>query len=269
MQIDLEGRVAIVTGAGRGIGRVIATTLAREGVTTVATDIDLETLGTLAREFAENEWRGEVWRCDVRFAEPIDSLIRRVLEAYGRIDILVNNAGVAPGGPVESLSEATWDANHETNLKGTFLMCRSVIPQMKRQHSGRIINASSFAAIVPSLNNAAYSASKAGVIALTRTLAGELGPWNITVNCYAPGMIPTQMNHFAELPQDRQERLLDTLSLRRWGEAKDIAQLICFLSSDLAGYITGSLIDISGGKLATQIPRMAYEIAAQQHEYEF
>jgi 3-oxoacyl-[acyl-carrier protein] reductase len=140
---------------------------------------------------------------------------------------------------------------------------------MKRQHSGRIINASSFAAIVPSLNNAAYSASKAGVIALTRTLAGELGPWNITVNCYAPGMIPTQMNHFAELPQDRQERLLDTLSLRRWGEAKDIAQLICFLSSDLAGYITGSLIDISGGKLATQIPRMAYEIAAQQHEYEF
>ena len=100
-------------------------------------------------------------------------------------------------------------------------------------------------------------------------LAGEVGPWNITVNCYAPGMIPTQMNHFAEAPPAQQQRLLDTLTLRRWGAKEDVANLLCFLASDLAGYITGALIDVSGGKLATQIPRIAYERAAEEGEYVF
>ena len=96
----------------------------------------------------------------------------------------------------------------------------------------------------------------------TRVLAGELGPWNITVNCYAPGMIPTEMNHFAEAPAERQRRLLDTLTIRRWGGAGDVANLVCFLASDLAGYITGTMVDVSGGKLATQIPRLTWEAAA-------
>jgi 3-oxoacyl-[acyl-carrier protein] reductase len=140
-------------------------------------------------------------------------------------------------------------------------MCRAVIPVMKAQDSGRIINAASFAAIVPSVGSAAYAASKAAVVQLTRTLAGELGPWNITANAYAPGMIPTAMNGFADLPEVAQERLLDTLSLRRWGEPAEVAELICFLASDAARYITGTLIDVSGGKLATQVPRKAYELA--------
>jgi 3-oxoacyl-[acyl-carrier protein] reductase len=129
---------------------------------------------------------------------------------------------------------------------------------MKRQRSGRILNAASFAAIVPIVGSAAYAASKAGVHYFTRVLAGELGPWNITANCYSPGMIPTEINHFTEQPQERQDRLLDTLTLRRWGDARDVANLICFLASDLAGYITGTMIDVSGGKLATQIPSLAY-----------
>jgi 3-oxoacyl-[acyl-carrier protein] reductase len=98
----------------------------------------------------------------------------------------------------------------------------------------------------------------------TRVLAGELGPWNVTVNCYAPGMIPTEMNHFADAPAERQERLLDTLTLRQWGQPREVANLICFLASDLASYITGTMIDVSGGKLATQIPRLAWDAAATE-----
>jgi 3-oxoacyl-[acyl-carrier protein] reductase len=130
---------------------------------------------------------------------------------------------------------------------------------MKAAGRGRIINAASFAAIIPSIGAAAYGASKAAVVQFTRVLAGELGPWNITVNAYAPGMIPTAMNGFAELPDDQQSRLLDTLTLRRWETPDDVADLLCFLASDHAGYITGALVDVSGGKFATQMPQRAYE----------
>ncbi|GGH73732.1 3-oxoacyl-[acyl-carrier protein] reductase [Pullulanibacillus pueri] len=264
MHIDLQDKVAIVTGGGRGIGRTIATTLAQEGVKTIVIDIKATYLEDVADEFSEKGFEGRQYLCDVRDFSRIQEVIADIEEVYGRIDILVNNAGVAGGSPVDSLSEDQWDLNHDINLKGAFLMCKAVIPIMKQQQSGRIINASSFAAIVPSFGSAAYASSKAGVKQFTRTLAGELGPWNITVNCYAPGMIPTEMNHFAELPQERQQELLNTLTLRRWGEKQEVAYLICFLASDQACYITGTLIDVSGGKLATQIPRMAYEKADSQ-----
>ena len=262
MNIDLRDKVAIVTGAGRGIGRQIAETLAAEGVVTVVTDVRQEYLDALGTDFSVKGWRGRQYRCDVRDAARIAEVVADVVQAFGRIDILVNNAGVAPGGLVEELSEEIWDLNQDVNLKGTFLTCRAVAPVMKRQRAGRIINAASFAAIVPIVGGAAYAASKAGVHFFTRALAGELGPWNVTVNCYAPGMIPTELNHFTEAPAERQEKLLDTLTLRRWGGAQDVANLVCFLASDLAGYITGTMIDVSGGKLATQIPRLAWDGAA-------
>lgn len=262
MQIDLKGKVALVTGGGRGIGRVIATTLAREGVTTVVNDIETPNLDTLAQEFAANGWQGGTRLCDVRDASAVATLVADIERDYGRLDILVNNAGVAGLKRVEMLDEAFWDANINANLKGVYLMSKAVIPIMKRQQWGRIINAASFAAIIPSVGGAAYAASKAGVIAFTRTLASELGPWNITANCYAPGMIPTQMNLFADAPPERQKMLLDSLSLRRWGEPQDIANLVCFLSSGLADYITGATIEITGGKFSTQFPQIAY---AQPH----
>jgi 3-oxoacyl-[acyl-carrier protein] reductase len=262
MEIELRNKVAIVTGAGRGIGREIAGALAREGAATVVTDVRQDLLDDVAAEFRRQGWTGRQYLCDVRDAARVRAVADDVARTLGRIDVLVNNAGVAPGGPVETLSEDAWDLNLDVNLKGTFLMCQAVIPVMKRQRSGRIINAASFAAILPITGSSAYAASKAGVHYFTRVLAGELGPWNVTVNCYAPGMIPTEINHFRELPAERQRRLLDTLTFRRWGEPREVANLICFLSSDLAGYITGTMIDVSGGKLATQIPRLAWEAAA-------
>jgi 3-oxoacyl-[acyl-carrier protein] reductase len=264
MEIALKGKVAIVTGAGRGIGREIAETLAREGALTVVTDVRQELLDDVAAAFGRQGWTGRQYLCDVRDAARTRAVVDDVARALGRVDVLVNNAGVGPTSPVETMSEEAWDLNLDVNLKGTFLMCQAVIPVMKRQRSGRIINAASFAAVLPITGASAYAASKAGVHYFTRVLAGELGPWNVTVNCYAPGMIPTEINHFREQPAERQRRLLDTLTLRRWGDARDVANLVCFLASDLAAYITGTMVDVSGGKLATQIPRLAWEGAAAE-----
>jgi len=269
VNIDLSGQVAIVTGVGRGIGRELVTRLSAEGVTTISIDVTGADLEEVADELAAEGHEGRQYIGDVRDSARIRAIIADVTEEFGRIDILVNNAGVAGNGNIETLPEEVWDFAHDVNLKGTFLMCQAVLPVMKQQRRGRIINAASFAAIVPSVGSAAYASSKAAVAHFTRALAGEVGPWNITANAYAPGMIPTTLNHFTELPHDQQERLLDTLSLREWGAKEDIANLVCFLASDAARYITGTLIDISGGKLATQVPRAAYETAAADGEYEF
>ncbi len=258
MNIDLSGKVAIVTGGGRGIGRVIAETLAREGVTVAVTDIRQDLLDAVTSEWEEQGWPGIQLLVDVRRGDECRAAAAAVEREFGRIDILVNNAGVAGGERLEKMSEERWNANIDINLTGTMLMCQAVIPMMQRQRAGRILNASSFAAVIPGVGGAAYAASKAGVVSLTRVLAGELGPYEVTVNAYAPGMIPTEMNHFAERPEEDQERLLDTLSLRRWGKPEDIANLVCFLSSDQAAYITGALIEISGGKFATQMPWVAH-----------
>lgn len=238
----------------------ICLALAREGVITVALDVTEQALATVDEQMRAIEPRCRSYACDVRNAERITEVITEVDEMLGRIDLLVNNAGVVDDGPIDTVDETRWDLVQDVNVKGTFLMCRAVIPVMKRQRSGRIINAASFAAIVPRVGGVTYATSKAAVTHLTRGLAGELGPWNITVNAYAPGMIPTSMNRFTERPASEQAALLDTLTLHRWGDAADVANLICFLASDRAGYITGTLIDISGGKLATQLPHEAYEM---------
>jgi 3-oxoacyl-[acyl-carrier protein] reductase len=258
MLIDLTGRIAIVTGAGRGIGRVIARRLAHEGALVVAAELRPDLVEDLAREWTDSGWPGLQVVCDVRQATACRAVVDATEARFGRLDILVNNAGIARGGPVAEMDPAVWADSLEANLTGTFLMCQAAVPALRRAGAGRIINASSFAAIVPSLGGAAYAASKSGVEALTRVLAGELGPDGITVNCYAPGMIPTDMNGFAHRSDAEQQTLLDTLTLRRWGDPEDVANLVCFLASDQASYITGSRIDISGGKLATQMPWRAW-----------
>ncbi|MGC3956346.1 MAG: SDR family NAD(P)-dependent oxidoreductase [Propionicimonas sp.] len=252
MLIDLHGKVAVVTGAARGIGKVIADRLASEGVSVCRWD---------------RAWREPApdrFTVDVTDDDSVRAAVDQTVASLGRVDILVNNAGLVMDSPVVDLAEETWLRVIDVNLNGVFRVSKAVALVMQQQHSGRIINASSFAAVVPSFGSSAYAASKAGVASFTRVLAGELGPWGITVNAYAPGMVPTEMNKFAERSPAEQAALLDTLTLRRWETADDVADLVCFLSSDRASYITGTLIDISGGKLATQRPREAYLWAEQK-----
>ncbi|QNE35521.1 SDR family NAD(P)-dependent oxidoreductase [Leifsonia shinshuensis] len=257
MLIDFAGQVVIVSGGGRGIGRGLVERFVAENATVVALDLafdDQDDDGALAGV--------RKLQCDVTDTASVRAAIDAVESEFGRIDVLVNNAGINVEGEVESLDPARWRACFDVNVFGVFALSQAVIPAMKRAGRGRIVNAASFAAIIPSVGAAAYGASKAAVVQFTRVLASELGPWNITVNAYAPGMIPTAMNGFADLPEARQNRLLDTLSLRRWERPEDVADLVCFLASDYAGYLTGALIDVSGGKFATQMPNVAHERAA-------
>ena len=249
MDIDLSQRVVVVSGGGRGIGRVLVERFAREGARVAALDLGFE---------AEQVDGTIEVGCDVSDPSSVSRAVAEVLERYSTIDVLVNNAGINVEGTIEQLTIERWRRCFDVNVGGVFLLSQAVIPVMKRAGRGRILNAASFAAVVPSVGAAAYGASKAAVVQLTRVMAGELGPWDITVNAYAPGMIPTSMNGFADKPPEAQEQLLDTLTLRRWGEPEDVADLLCFLASDAAGYITGTLIDVSGGKLATQMPSAAY-----------
>ena len=261
MILDLHDKVVVITGAGRGIGRVIAERFLDESARIVGLDVDAGNLGWLG-EHDPGTARGLA--CDVTDSSAVRQVIEQVRQDFGRIDVLVNNAGIFVEGLVEELTDEAWDRCFAVNVGGTFKMCRAVIPIMKAQQSGRIINAASFAAIVPSIGSAPYAAAKSAVVQFSRTLAGELGPWNVTVNAYAPGMIPTAMNGFDLMDQSAQDRLLDTLTLRRWGRAEEVADLLCFLASDAAAYVTGTLVDVSGGKLATQLPQEAYRRRAEQ-----
>ncbi|RWZ51438.1 SDR family oxidoreductase [Labedella phragmitis] len=252
MHLDLTDRVVVVTGAGRGIGRTIAERFADDGATVVALDLAIPDAGAPTHD------RIAPVACDVADPQSVRRTIGEIVESHGTIDVLVNNAGINVTGAVADLTWDDWRACMDVNLGGVFLMSQAVAPVMQKAGRGRILNAASFAAIVPSVGSAAYAASKAAVVQFTRVLASELGPWDITVNAYAPGMVPTAMNGFAEMPRAEQDRLLDTLSLRRWETPDDVANLLLFLASDQAAYITGTLLDVSGGKLATQMPSRAH-----------
>ncbi|EWS80158.1 SDR family NAD(P)-dependent oxidoreductase [Brachybacterium phenoliresistens] len=257
MELDLRNKVVMVTGAARGIGAVIAHRFAQEGARVVALDLAFPEGDPAEAEAAGEPAIGRV-TCDVADPASVEAAVAEVVRRHGTIDVLINNAGINVEGTVADLDWQRWRTCFDVNVGGVFLMSRAVAPVMQEAGRGRIINAASFAAIIPSVGSAAYAASKAAVVQLTRVLASELGPWDITVNAYAPGMVPTAMNGFADMPQEAQDRLLDTLSLRRWESPDDVADLLVFLASDAASYITGTLVDVSGGKLATQIPSRAH-----------
>lgn len=254
MQIDLTGRVVLITGAGRGIGRTIAEAFAREGAEVVAMDLDSVALAELRGESIADL----ALTCDITDPGQVRDAVATIEERYGRLDVLINNAGINAEGPLESFDPELWDQVFAVNVRGVLNTCQAAIPLMKRQRAGRIINAASFAATIPSVDAAAYGASKAAVVQMTRVLASELGPWGITANAYAPGMIPTAMNGFAALDEEAASAKLDQLSIRRWGVPGDVANLCLFLASDLSDYITGALLDVSGGKFSTQDPGVAW-----------
>lgn len=254
MLLDLTDRRVIVTGGARGIGLALVESFLAEGSRVAVLDLDVSALDALVGS------RGGdlvAITCDVRSEDSVSAAVAAAVEQLGGIDVLVNNAGINVQSLLEETSDEAWTRCFDVNVGGVFRVSKAVIPYLKGQRSGRIINAASFAAVVPSVGSAAYAASKSAVVQLTRVLASELGPWDITVNAYAPGMVPTAMNGFAELPTAQQDELLDTLSVRRWEEPEDVANVVRFLASDQAGYVTGALIDVSGGKFATQFPARA------------
>ena len=262
MDIDISGKVVVVTGPGRGIGEALARRFAAEKTRVVMLEREADALDRVASDIKRTGAEVEAIKCDVSIEREVETAIKRAVDRFGTVDVLINNAGVGYNHTVDGMSVAEWDDTFAVNTRGVMLCARAVIPYMKRQRWGRIINAASFASIIPAYAMSAYAASKAAVTSMTRVMAAEVGPWNITVNCYAPGMIPTRLSGYHDVTDERRKQLWDTLTFPRWGDPEEIADLAIFLASDRAKYITGTMIDISGGKFAVQFPQMAHNAAA-------
>ena len=240
-----EGRVAVVTGGAKGIGRAIASRLASEGAKLVITGRDEAALeeGIGAIRAAGGE--GTAVRADVSIASDADQVCAKTLEAYGRADILVNNAGVTRDNLVMRLSEEDWDSVLDTNLKGSFLCIRAFTRPMMKQRWGRIVNMSSVVGLMGNPGQANYVASKAGLVGLTKAVAKELASRHITVNAVAPGFIETAMT--AVLGEKVRENLKAQIPLGRLGTPEDVAHVVAFLCSEEAGYVTGQVLSVDGG----------------------
>ncbi len=243
---DFTGRVAIVTGAARGLGRAAAERLRERGASVAVNVRDRERAESLAREIGENVLAvpGDIAADGVP-----EEIVRQTLERFGRIDILVNNAALARSTRFPDLSADEWRYALEVNLTAPFLLTKAALPAMKAQHYGRIINISSTAGrTVSTLGGAHYTASKAGLLGLTRAAAKELGQFGITVNAVCPGMIDTELTRENATPE-LLARLAASYPVPRLGTALEVADLICFAASEEAGYITGASFDINGGDL--------------------
>ncbi|MDA3903860.1 MAG: 3-oxoacyl-[acyl-carrier-protein] reductase [Desulfuromusa sp.] len=241
----VQGKVALVTGTSRGIGRSIALALAAQGAKIVAAGVSLEATENLVAEIKASGAEAVAVQCNVSSATEVEQLVKVAKETFGRIDILVNNAGITRDGLLLRMKDKDWDAVLDINLKGAFLCTRAVAKLMTKQRSGRIINISSVVGQMGNAGQANYCASKAGLIGLTRSNARELAKRNITVNAVAPGFISTAMTD--ALPEDKQQELAAQIPLARLGSVDDIAYTVLFLASDQAGYITGQVIGVNGG----------------------
>ena len=242
----LDGKIAVVTGASRGIGRAIALELASRGAFVVVNyNGSKDRAEQVKKEIEAAGGKAEVYQCNVSDFEKCQAFIQDVIKTYGRLDILVNNAGITRDGLLMKMSEADFDSVIETNLKGTFNTIRFASRQMLKQRSGRIINMSSVVGIAGNAGQANYASSKAGVIGLTKAVARELASRGITVNAIAPGFIETEMTEV--LSDAVKEASVAQIPLGRFGKPEDIAKTAAFLASDDAGYITGQVIQVDGG----------------------
>jgi acetoin reductase-like protein len=254
----LRDKIAIVTGAGQGIGRAIALRLAREGADLVIADLNTKTAAGVAAEVEAAGRRATAVRTDVAAAEDRRALVDATLSAFGKIDILVNNAGIIRiGGPLE-ITEEEWDLVQAVNLKGTYFTCQAVLPHMLERGQGRIVNIASIAAKAGSIAWIHYNVSKAGVVALTRSLAQAYGKRGVTVNCVCPGIVDTDMWAKIEReagrvlgiePGQLTQSRVNSSALGRMEKPEDVADAVAFLCSDDARYITGQAVNVDGGIL--------------------
>ena len=242
----LEGKVAIVTGASRGIGRQIALFMEREGAAVIVNyNGSAARAEEVVQEIRNAGGQAEAVQCNVSDYEKAQELINYVIGQYKRVDILVNNAGITRDNLLMKMSEEEFDAVIDTNLKGAFNCTKHVSRQMLRQKSGRIINISSVSGVMGNAGQANYCASKAGLIGLTKSVARELGSRGITVNAIAPGFIDTEMT--SVLSEDVKKAMGEQIPLRRFGRPEDVAEAAVFLASDKAAYITGQVLCVDGG----------------------
>ena len=243
----LEGRVALVTGGARGIGRAICEKLASEGAKIAMVDIMLDVAEKTAGEFKTQGYEAMAIQANVAIPEEADKAIAAVVEKYGKLDILVNNAGITRDTLMLKMSEKDWDAVLAVNLKGTFNFTKAATKVMMRARYGKIVNIASVVGRMGNVGQANYSASKAGVIALTKTTAREFGSRNITANAIAPGYIQTDMTE--KLPQEARDAFLVNIPLKRAGLPADVANAVCFFCSDESAYVTGQVMNVCGGFL--------------------
>ncbi|WP_119072722.1 3-oxoacyl-[acyl-carrier-protein] reductase [Aggregatilinea lenta] len=243
--MDLSGRIALVTGSGQGIGHEVALELAKLGAKVVTNDISGCCADDTLEEVRELGSDGLAITADVSDAAQVDAMIKSVLEAYGKLDILVNNAGTTRDNLMMRMPEDDWDLILRVNLKSAWLCSKAAIRPMMRGRYGRIINMSSVSGIAGQAGQTNYSASKAGIIGMTKALAREVASRGITVNAVAPGFIQTKLTE--NLPQDILDTLVNSIPLGRWGSVEDVAHAVAFLASDEASYITGHVLSVDGG----------------------
>ena len=242
----LENKVALVTGAGRGIGRAIAIALAKEGAEVVVNyNGSEERAKEVKQTIEENGGKASIYKCNVSDFGACEAMIKDIVKEHGRLDILVNNAGITKDGLIMKMKEEDFDSVLNVNLKGTFNTIRHSARQMLRQKSGKIINISSVSGVTGNAGQANYSASKAGIIGLTKSAARELASRNINVNAIAPGFVDTDMT--ITLSDKVKEGAKGQIPLGRFGKPEEVAELALFLSSEKSDYITGQVINIDGG----------------------
>ena len=242
----LEGKVALITGAGRGIGKAVAMRFAEQGADIAFTDLELnEGVLATATELEQYGVRVKAYASNAASFEQAHTVVEQILADFGRIDILVNNAGITKDTLMLRMTEEQWDAVLTVNLKSAFNFIHAITPIMARQRGGSIINMSSVVGVSGNAGQCNYSASKAGMIGLAKSIAKELGSRGIRANCIAPGFIITEMTD--KLPEQVREQWAKAIPLRRGGTPEDVANVALFLASDLSSYVSGQVIHCCGG----------------------
>ena len=245
--MELNGKIALITGGAQGIGRTISENLAEQGAHVILGDINLEGAEKTVAKIKEKGSKASAIRIDVSNALDVQNAFDSILKKYKPIDIVVNNAGITRDGLLVRMKEVDWDLVLNINLKGSFLCSQQAAKQMMKQKSGAIVNIASIVGVMGNFGQANYSASKAGLIGFTKTLAREVAPRGIRANAIAPGFIDTEMTRILE--ESVREKLIDQIPLARLGQPDDVANCVSFLVSEKASYITGQVININGGML--------------------